>query len=64
MLFDIVDRMQLPAAGSFRGTGLGMFCLERGTRENCGWLEITEMLRVPRRSVEKLGAVDQALKGI
>jgi hypothetical protein len=54
-------RAALEFAGSFEGFGP----LERRHRyrgsEACSWSnEITEMLRVPRRSVARLNALDQA----
>ena len=64
VLFDIVDRMQLPAAGVFPWARAGGEIPLARSRVNLWLAEITEMLRVPRRSVEKLSVLDQAQKGI
>ncbi len=70
-LFDIVDRMQSTSYGGLSvclGLGShisGAVTVNFGGSGNrtptCGWSnEITEMLRVPRRAIERLIALDQA----
>ncbi len=71
LLFDIVDRMQLPAAEVFPWARAGETWIRpRGSgavsRKIRGWLEITEMLRVPgRRIVQAMWCLgSSANKGI
>ena len=56
LLFDIVDRMQLPAAEVFPLARAGEAWIRPRvsgavSRKIRGWYEITEMLRVPRRCI-------------
>ena len=60
VLFDIVDRMQLPAAGVFPWARAGGEIPLARSRVNLWLAEITEMLRVPRRLFARTIALDQA----
>ena len=73
-LFDIVDRMQSTDYGGLSvclgleshisGAGTVNFGGPGNRTPTCGWSnEITEMLRVPRRSFFGMNALDQAQEG-